>query len=141
MQQLVTFAGNHWELVLALVVISVLLIGTTFVNRLRGVRSVVPTEAIQLINHENALMLDVRENNEFADGHIIDSVHVPLSALAGRLEELDDYRARTIVVSCRSGQRSGNACALLKKQGFENVFNLRGGVMAWRNDNLPLAKK
>ena len=89
----------------------------------------------------NAVVLDVREDNEYLKGHIINSVHIPLSYLSNRIGELDKHKDKPIIVSCRSGQRSGQACAMLKKQGFENVYNLSGGMMAWQNDNLPVTKK
>ena len=140
MQQLSTFIANHWELFAALALILVALAVTTFAGRIRGIRALTPAEATRVMNHEDALMLDVRENNEFVGGHILDSMHIPLSSLRSRVDELDKFRERPIIVSCRSGQRSGTACVMLKKHGFENVFNLRGGVLAWQNDNLPLTK-
>lgn len=73
-------------------------------------------------------------------GHIINSVHIPLGTLNNRLNELEKYKSRPIIVGCRSGQRSAAACTTLKKQGFETVYNLSGGVMGWQNANLPLTK-
>jgi len=61
--------------------------------------------------------------------------------LNARIKELDKFKSKPILVSCRSGQRSAQACRILKKQGFENVTNLAGGVMAWESANLPMEKK
>ena len=97
--------------------------------------------ATQLINRENAVILDVREDNEYRDGHIVNSVHIPLSYLKDRLKELEKYKGKPIIVGCRSGQRSSQACGVLKKQGYDAVYNLSGGIMAWKSDNLPLTKK
>ena len=114
----------------------------TFIDaRLRGFDSINPTVATQLINRDDAVILDVRADNEYRDGHIVNSIHIPLSYLQDRLKELDKYKNKPIIVSCRSGQRSGQACMMLKKEGFETVYNLSGGIMAWKNDNLPITKK
>jgi rhodanese-related sulfurtransferase len=92
-----------------------------------------------LFNHD-ALMLDVRENSEFTDGHIPKSKHIPLGQLGKRLSELDKYKDKPIVAVCRSGSRSGHACGMLRKAGFENVHNLSGGIMAWEQAGFPKEK-
>jgi len=140
MQQLATFMVNHWELFLALVIIVGLLSGTLLAGRMRGVRSISPAEAIQLINHDRAKILDVREENEYADGHILNSIHIPLASLEKRAAELQKYKKHPIIVSCRTGHRSNTACNTLKKQGHEIVFNLGGGILAWKNANFPVNK-
>lgn len=140
MEQLVTFAGNHWELVAALVIILVMLAGSTFAGAVRGIKSVSPSEAIQLMNHENAVVIDVREPGEFGGGHVINSVHIPLGGLDKRIGELEKHKTTPIVVTCRSGHRSMGACGTLRKHGFESVYNLKGGIMAWQAASLPLRK-
>ena len=109
-------------------------------NRLRGVKEVGMAEALQLINHKNAFVLDVREESEFNSGHILNSRLIPLGKLNERIGELERYREKPIVVVCRSGQRSTAACVLLGKQGFSQAYNLAGGVLAWQKANLPLEK-
>ena len=141
MDQYIAFINENLMLVIALGVISAMLFFNLFGARLRGFKTVHPTEAVSMINHDDALVLDVRENNEYQSGHIISSTHIPLSALSGRLGELDKYKGRPVIVGCRSGQRSAQACAKLRKQGFESVYNLSGGVMAWQSANLPLTRK
>lgn len=141
MQRLVEFAGNHAELFMALGVILLLLAWTTVRGRFQGWKGVGPAEAIQLINHQDALVLDIREDSESREGYILNSVHVPLTQLKDRVSRLEKYRDRPIVVSCRSGSRSAAACATLSKHGFGSVYNLRGGIAGWQNANLPLSKK
>jgi rhodanese-related sulfurtransferase len=118
-----------------------MLVYSFFSARLRGFHGIHPAMATQLINRENALILDVREDNEYREGHIVNSLHIPVGYLSDRMKELEKYKDRPIIVGCRSGQRSSQACATLKKQGFEAVYNLNGGIMAWKNDKLPLTKK
>lgn len=141
MSQYITFVTNHWELFLALVVILGLLAGNTFSSRLRGYRAVTPQEATQLINREDAIVLDVREDSEYRSGHIINALHMPLGRVQEQAGELEKHKDKPIIVGCRSGQRSARACGMLKKAGFDNVYNLSGGVLAWQNAGLPLSKK
>jgi rhodanese-related sulfurtransferase len=141
MEKYIEFLSNHFLLSGAWLVAGGMLIYSFIGARLRGFNSVNPAMATQLINRENAVILDVREDNEYRDGHIVNSVHIPASYLSDRVKELEKYKDKPIIVGCRSGQRSSQACATLKKQGFDAVYNLSGGIMAWKNDNLPLTKK
>ena len=100
-----------------------------------------PQQVVQLMNNDESLILDVRENNEYQQGHIVNSLHIPMSEVKNRLSELEKYKNTQIIVSCRSGHRSSRTCALLKKMGFTNIFNLRGGIMAWESDKLPITTK
>ena len=117
-----------------------MLLWSLFGNRLRGIKEVDSIAALQLINHKNALVLDVRENDEYKSGHVLNAIHIPLGKLKGRIGELLKYQDRPIVVVCRSGNRSATACAILGKQGFAQAHNLAGGVVAWQKANLPLEK-
>ncbi|MCW8901608.1 MAG: rhodanese-like domain-containing protein [Gammaproteobacteria bacterium] len=141
MNQLITFTSNNTILVISILIVSLMLIYSFIGEKLRGYSSVSPVQSTQMINRDDAIMLDVREINEYSEGHIINSVHIPLSNLNSRMSELDKHKSQKVIVACRSGHRSSNACANLKKNGFEQVFNLSGGVMAWQNANLPLIKK
>lgn len=140
MDQYIAFVTQNWMLVLGFFIISAMLVWNLIGPKLRGFTPIQPTNAVHLINHDDALVLDVRENNEFVGGHIINSVHIPLGTLQNRMNELEKYKSKPVIVGCRSGQRSASACATLKKQGFESVYNLSGGVMGWQNANLPLTK-
>lgn len=141
MDLFISFVTHNWMLIIALVVILVMLFFNLFGSKLRGYEVIGPAESVNLINHEEAVILDVRENNEYHNGHILNSIHIPQGNLTNRITELEKYKNKPIIVGCRSGHRSGHACALLKKQGFETVYNLKGGVMAWQNANLPLTRK
>ncbi len=140
MEQLIEFAGNHPELFMAFFFVLGLLAWNFLSEQISGIASLAPQESILLINHEAAIVLDVREDSEYAQGHILNSIHIPLSTLSGKLARLEKYRSKPIIASCRSGNRSGRACSILKKNGFENLHNLKGGIVAWQNANLPLSK-
>ena len=141
MQDFLTFVSQNLLLFAALAVTLVMLFLNLFGSRLKGYQPVDPAEAVNLINHDNALVLDVREVNEYQSGHILNARHIPQSALAKRLDELEKERNRPIILVCRSGSRSGHVAGMLKKHGFEKVYNLSGGIMAWQNANLPLTRK
>ena len=117
-----------------------MLLWSIFGNRARGIKEVDCAAALQLINHKNALVLDVREDSEYQSGHILNAASITLGKLRERVGELEKYRELPIVVICRSGNRSITACVILGKQGFSQVYNLTGGLMAWQKSNLPLQK-
>ncbi|HMC13351.1 MAG TPA: rhodanese-like domain-containing protein [Gallionellaceae bacterium] len=131
--------SNIW-LALIAVTSGLMLLWSFFGNRLRGVKEVNCVAALQLINHKEACILDVREQDEFKAGHLLNAKSIPLGKLRDRIGELERYREKPIVVVCRSGQRSATACALLDKEGFSQVYNLSGGVTAWQKSSLPLEK-
>ncbi len=117
-----------------------MLLWQTFGDRLSGLNQVSTAEATRLMN-DDALMLDVREDKEWAEGHIPNARHIPMAQLSRRLAELDKLKDKPIVVSCRSGHRSASVCRTLKKNGFQNVHNLAGGILAWEQAGLPVTRK
>lgn len=140
MEQFLEFFSNNLILSSIFMAILFLLLIDLFGARIKGYGVAGPAEATHLINHEDAVVLDVREDNEFLGGHIVNSIHIPLKFLKDRVNELEKHKSKPIIIGCRSGSRSASACSMLKKHGFENVYNLRGGVMAWQHANLPLTK-
>lgn len=99
-----------------------------------------PADAVLLINRENALVLDVRDDGEYAAGHITDARHIPLGQLENRVEELRKFKEKPVLVNCQAGMRSAKACGILKKHGFTKVYNLQGGLNAWQQAKLPVVR-
>lgn len=130
---------NIW-MVMTAVISGVMLLWSYFGNRLRRVKEVNNAAALQLINHKDALVLDVRDQKEFDAGHILNAKLIPLLKLKESIGELERHRDRPLVVVCRSGQRSATACALLGNRGFDQVYNLSGGMLAWQKADLPVEK-
>lgn len=130
---------NIWLILLA-GLSGFMLLGGGLFGRLSGVKQIGPQEAVMLFNHDDALLLDVREQSEWSDGHIAKARHIPLGKLKDRLTELEKFKGKPIVAVCRSGNRSGTACGMLKKAGFENLHNLAGGMQAWEQAGLPREK-
>ena len=97
-------------------------------------------QATLLINQQNALLLDVREAAEYEKGHMLNARNIALGELEARAAELSKHKAKPVIVVCDNGNRSGRAATALRKQGFEQVFMLSGGIGAWRQAGLPLEK-
>ncbi|KAB2312563.1 rhodanese-like domain-containing protein [Betaproteobacteria bacterium SCN2] len=134
------FVQDNLLLVIAAGASGAMLLWSFFGNRVSGISEVNTMEATRLMNEE-ALLLDVRDDNEWAAGRLPNARHIRLAELSKRLSELEKYKDKPIVVYCRSGHRSARACALLKKSGFANPNNLVGGIMAWQQANLPVTRK
>ena len=137
MERLFEFVANHPFLVGTFAVLLALFIRN---ETRRGGRSVSAQQLVDMVNRENALVLDVRDRKEFQAGHIVDAVNIPQSSLESRLDELKKHKDRPVVVVCRIGQNAGAAGTLLRKSGFEQVSRLSGGMTEWRNQNLPVVK-
>jgi rhodanese-related sulfurtransferase len=131
---------NVW-LILIAVASGAMLLWPTVRRAVHGGGEVGTLEATQLINRRDAVILDVREPGEYAAGHLPNAKHIPLAQLASRMKELEKFKERPIVITCASGNRSGSALSLLKKNGFKEAVNLKGGIGAWQQASLPLEKK
>ena len=134
-----TFVQNNFALILVALISGGMLLWPLLSRRAAG--EVGTLAAVQLINHQDALVLDVREDIEYDAGHIANARHIPVGKLEGRLQELEKFKSKPIVVVCRSGMRSNRACSVLRKHGFADVHNLEGGINAWQQASLPVAKK
>jgi len=135
------FAQQNIWLILLAVISGFMLFGSGLRSRLSGVKQLGPQEAVLLFNHEDALVLDVREPSEWADGHIAKARHIPLRQLKDKLGELEKFKNKPIIAVCRSGNRSNHACGVLKRAGFEKLHNLAGGMQAWEQASLPKERK
>jgi rhodanese-related sulfurtransferase len=141
MEQLIEFAGNHFFLVAAFFALLALIVFNEVRRLTQGFNDVSTQEATRMLNRERAVLLDVRDDQEYGEGHIANSIHIPLKDLSTNLGKLEKHKNKPIIAYCRSGNRSATACRQLQKQGFETVYNLHGGVIAWQKDNLPLTKQ
>lgn len=133
------FVTNNIMYVLLAVVSGGMLLWQTFKGA--GGSQVTPQAATLLMNREGATVIDVSNAAEWAAGHIPAARHIPLDQLDKYLPELEKHKTRPLIVNCQSGHRSSGACGKLKKQGFEQVYNLAGGLAAWRDAGLPVTTK
>ena len=98
------------------------------------------TEAVMLMNRKSALVLDVREADEFAQGHLQGARNIPLSQLETRSKELEKFRDKPVLIVCQRGSRANQAAKLLKTQNFTALNVLKGGMQAWLESNMPTGK-
>ena len=97
-------------------------------------------QATQLMNRNDALVVDLRPAAEYAGGHILGARNIPLAELERRAAELDKHKAKPVILHCGDGNRAGGGVGLLRKSGFANVVNLSGGYAAWLQAGLPVEK-
>ncbi len=140
MNRIVEFLTDHWALSLAFVVTFTLLLVTEARRRVGGAKQLSPVDAVRLMNQQDALLLDVREEREFKEGHIANALHVPVGLIDREIGQLDEHKAKPIIVYCRSGARAARAAASLRKHGLANIYTLTGGLQAWQAANLPIKK-
>ena len=139
MDRLLEYIARHPFLVGSTAVLALAVIAYEVSRTRSGGQAVGPMDAVPLMN-QGALLVDVRSREEFEGGHVLDARHLPQEEVAGAAESLKKYRDKPVIVCCESGMRSGAAARVLKAQGFAKVVNLRGGLAAWRTENLPLVK-
>jgi rhodanese-related sulfurtransferase len=100
-----------------------------------------PLSAILLINREDAVVVDVRPQGEFDQGHLPNARHLPFAEFERRSGELDKFRERPLILYCANGSRAAAAVATLKKSGFTRLYNLRGGFFEWEKASQPISRK
>ena len=113
----------------------------TFRETAKGGTRLTPAQATQLINSEDAVVIDVRTEGEYKAGHILNAENIALADLDGQLGKLEKYKSHPVIMTCRAGQQSNTAAGILRKAGFTKVHNLAGGIMAWQEASLPLSKQ
>lgn len=137
---ILTFLQNNIYWVIAAIVSGAMLVWPVVQKAVSGSKEVSTAQAVQLINRRDAVVLDVRDAAEFSSGHIPNARHIPVLDVEKRLAELEKFKQRPVVVTCRSGNRSLAACGVLRKQGFTEVFSLKGGILAWQQAGMPTEK-
>ncbi|CAC9536520.1 Rhodanese-related sulfurtransferase [uncultured Gammaproteobacteria bacterium] len=123
-----------------LFILIALLVGNIIADKLKKYENIEVNNAVTLMDEKNLIILDVREVKERKkEGYIENAVHIPLSQVKNKLDTLDN--SKKVLVYCRSGSRSAHISGLLTRNGFEQVYNLKGGILAWKKANLPIKAK
>lgn len=141
MDRIPEFAANHLFLITLFIAILIMLLWSVFGNAMTGVMQVQPAEATRLLNREGALIVDVRPHEDYLQGHIINALSIPQAELEGREQELSRHRGKPVIVYCENGTSSAHSVRTLKTKGYEKVYALAGGLVAWRRASLPVARK
>lgn len=137
MDRLFEFAANHLGLV-ALFLASV--VGLIVVESRRAGVTVSNNQATQLINNQDAIVVDIRQLKEFSNGHITGAINMPYTTFKDRMSELSSYKNQPIILVCALGQHAGAVGKMLRGDGFQDIRRLQGGISGWQGENLPLVK-
>jgi len=140
MHDIVLFIEAHLGLSCAVIAIVIALMMIELIKAKQNAAKVSPQQAIQLMNHQNAAIIDIRNKETFVNGHILNAMSIPLTELSQQGNKLDKMKTQPIIIVCASGSESQHAAALLIKQGFNHVTILANGIRAWRDAGLPLIK-
>ncbi len=133
-----SFIVNNWMLISIALVAGGMLLWPVVQGA--ATAGLTPAAAVQLINREKAVVVDVCETSEFAAGHVNGAKNIPLGELEAKLATSVKNKTLPLILVCQSGARSGRALAIAKKLGFEQAQSLGGGLAAWRAANLPIEK-
>lgn len=141
MDQLLEFAGNHLLLAIIWLVLVMLIIGSWLKSKLSPIKAISPTELTLKVNRENAVVLDIRGEEDYRKGHITDARNVKLDQIDKQpLTGLEKQKDTPIIIVCQVGVAAQKAAAALAKQGYSQVSILQGGMNAWTGASLPVVK-
>jgi rhodanese-related sulfurtransferase len=140
MAQLAEFIGNHIFLSMGFIVVLFMFISLSLNDKMQSFNAVNPAQLTQLVNHKNAILIDVRDEDSFKQGHIVNALNLPLNQLLTDTKAIEKFKGKPVIAYCARGQTSATACKHLTKQGIETVFNLSGGIGSWVTEKLPLVK-
>jgi rhodanese-related sulfurtransferase len=137
--QLVDFITKHWVLCALLVLVLLLFLQQEWQHRRAGILQITPEQAVQWMNQQQALVIDIRSQAAFAQGHLIGSLPIEEAILQKKIQSLEQYRQRPLIIVCQAGRTAMQAAQRLKQQGFKAVV-LGGGLQEWTSKGLPLVQ-
>jgi rhodanese-related sulfurtransferase len=139
MSHFVHFVTNHWILCSLFVVVLIALLVNEWIHRSFGALGVAPESAVLMMNHQHAIVLDIRGETSFLEGHVLGAHHLPSHSVEKKIGTLQKYKDKPIILVCTQGQESSKVHRQLKEKGFQVVV-LEGGIQAWKAAGLPLVK-
>jgi rhodanese-related sulfurtransferase len=135
-----SFVQNNWMLILVMFLSGAMLLWPLVQRRLSPAKEIGNLNATHLINHQDAILVDVRETREYEGGRLPKALHIPLSQLDSRAGELAKLTGRPVIAYCASGHRSRSAGHALARMGFKDIYTLHGGYKAWKDAGLPVER-
>ena len=134
------FLLENWQLSGAWAIVAILLFVTQLRLMATGPKSVSPQGLTNMVNREQAVVIDIRGQADFNRGHIQGAINIPLSKIKESVKDLEKHRSSPIIMVCANGIQVAGACSALSKEGFAQVHKLAGGMSSWVGDNLPVVK-
>ncbi|MDZ7735435.1 MAG: rhodanese-like domain-containing protein [Gammaproteobacteria bacterium] len=142
MEKIIEFVANHPFLIALWVAIALLLLWNLLGDSLGGIKALNTAEVIRLINHEDALLVDLRSKADFDKGHILGAENIPAATLDEQIDKLKNRAGdRPVVLYCGNGMESQRSGRKQQQAGLEKLYLLKGGLPAWREANLPVTKE
>lgn len=140
-QEIMQFVSRNMLLSLVWIALLVAVVVMTFKGLFSKSKVIARSQAITLINKEEAVVVDLRTREDFRKGHIIDSINLTPSEIKdNNLGELEKHKQKPVIIVSASGMESGKPAEQLTQYGFEKVFVLKEGIAGWADENLPLAR-
>lgn len=140
MENLPEFIANHLFLCSLFAALLMLLLWNLFGDSMSGNKAITPPQVTQMINRDNAVVIDIRPQEQFNSGHIINALNIPKADFDNPIKKLEKHKKNPVILYCQTGNDSSKVSRLLKQSGFEQVSFLKGGLMAWQNASLPVSK-
>ncbi|MDO6706275.1 MULTISPECIES: rhodanese-like domain-containing protein [unclassified Photobacterium] len=141
MQQFIEFVTSNPILSLVWVGLVLALVSSLVKQKTAGYAVITPNQATVMVNREDGVFVDIRNQDEFQRGHIAGALHIlPSEIKAQNLGSLEKYKSAPIIVVCKTGQTAQESANLLHKAGFSNVNLLKDGLISWNEANMPLVK-
>lgn len=137
MEQLLEFTGNNTVLVVLLMISFFVLIFSELRRKASGMVAIEPTAAVALINNDG-IVVDLRSNEAFARGHIVNARNIPYAEMDAHAEKIEKFKNKPIVAVCDAGLTATRAVAALRNSGFESAYGLKGGMNAWTQAGMPV---
>ena len=137
MESFIVFLGQQWMLVGALLSCILLLV---FHDSKRAGAAVTPQAAVNLMNQQDAVVVDLRDAKDFKAGHIVDAINIPYASVDQRMGELEAHKDKPLILVCKMGSHSSAVGKKLAGKGFTGVRRMSGGMMEWQGQQLPLVK-
>ena len=139
MEQLEQFVTHHWQLWLALIAILALIFINELLAQKKRAKELSTAATVEMINHEQAIVIDLRDLEAFRAGHIIDAIRTAADDL--NQQRIEKYKTKPVILVCARGLQSAALAATLRKQGLtQPIMVLAGGMAAWQEANLPMVK-
>ncbi len=139
MHDILLFSQNHLMILMVFILVLLLLVLVEMIKAKQSTTKLAPAEVVQFINHQNAAILDLRSDESFLSGHIVDAISLPVAQLQEKTKKIEKFKSQPIVLVCASGVESARAATILAQKGF-NPYILSGGMRAWREANMPIIK-
>lgn len=140
MQDIMLFLQNHWQMSTLLVSVLVLLTLFEYFKAKRGTNRLTPAQLTQFINHQDAIVVDVRAQDAYLNGHIVGALSLPIQGLDENIKKIEKFKSKPIVLVCATGTESPRAAITLKQKDFQQIYFLNGGIRTWKEAGMPLVK-